>query len=264
MSRLLRASRPFGDAFQITLYTNFTKEPVPQEALDSCRFLLYQNIGEKWGEVSSENLLARLPSAAESLQVPNCFFKGYWPFWINTAPIDFGDSVVERLVGMGLSAEEIKHVYLHTDITNKSDLAIDFEESMRIEEAKEATAVVQTVPFVREHWRTTKVFSTVNHPEPVLLLHVANGILTALGFAPLQKADLGPLDYYRCDPDDALLELPIHPQVAAFHNVSFADAATKYHIFDKAITFEQYLACFVDCRLRNLNLLEYLEAVRLE
>ena len=266
LARLLLASPDFAARFAVQLFTNYTGEPVPQGALDGCRLLLYQNIGEKWGEVSSERLVARLPASASAWQIPNCLFKGYWPFWTNGARMDFGDSLLEHLVDMGLDAREILHMYLHTDLTKKADFAALLEESLRIEEAKEQAAVVRTVPFVRAFWREERLFSTINHPSPRLLRHVADGVLAALGYPPLRDEAVGDMRAYLCDPDpDAVFELPMHPQVAAFHGLAFGGPDERYRVFGHEMSFARYAACYVDCRLRGIeSFLGYLQCVTFE
>ena len=51
---------------------------------------------------------AAAPAAAcPRIEIPNLFFKGYWPFWTNAAQgIDFADSLLERLLSQGLAPEE--------------------------------------------------------------------------------------------------------------------------------------------------------------
>lgn len=266
LARLLLASPAFAARFSVRVFTNYTGEPVPQAALDGCDLFLYQNIGEKWGEVSSERLVARLPAKATVWQVPNCLFKGYWPFWTNQTTMDFGDTLLERLVGMGLAASEILHIYLHTDLSRTHDFAALFEESLAVEEAKERDAVVKTVPLVRERWRQERLFTTINHPSPRLMRHVADGILAALDLAPLRDAEVGDMEAYRCDPSpEEVFELPIHPQVAAVHGLAFGGPQEQYAMFGRFMSFNHYAACYVDCRLRGVeSFLGYLQCVTLE
>lgn len=265
LAKLLAASPEFAAAFSLCVYTNFTRESVPQTELDGCDLFLYQNIGEKWGDVSSESLLARLPRRATAWQIPNCFFMGYWPFWTNRVSMNFGDSLLEHLVGMGLAQPEILHVYLHGDLTRTHDFAALLEASLEVERAKEQGSLVKTVDFICQHWKEEALFSTINHPSPRLLRLVADGVLAALGFAPLESARMnGPLAY-SCDSDpEERFELPIHPQVAAFHGLAFGGPMAQYAVFGRRMTFAQYAACYVDCRLRNAgNFLEYLQIVQL-
>jgi hypothetical protein len=54
--------------------------------------------------------------------------------------------------------------------------------------------------------------------------------------------------------------LPIHPQVAAFYGLQYADAQTRYPAYGKQKTFDEYAAAYVDCRLAGIdNFIGYLQ-----
>lgn len=263
LKRLLLASPGFAAQWTVRHVVNHTREALPDELLAACDLFLYQDIGEKWGELASARLLAKLPACSTALAIPNCFFLGYWPFWTNKCAMDFGDSVLEALAGRGLDHAEILHLYLHTDTPFRVvDPARVLEESVAVERAKEAGCVVSTVDFILERWQHEPLFSTVNHPGPLLLRHIACGILAALALPPLP--DLLCLPQVSCDPDFQLrFELPIHPGVAARQGLAFTRAETRYQVFNKWLTFAEYAACYVDCRLHGAeNFLAYLRAIR--
>lgn len=263
--RQLAASPAFARNWEFRVIPNYAREAVPDAALQSCTLFLYQHLGEKWGELSSRSLLARLAAGTEALQIPNVFFKGYWPFWSNAFPMNFADAFLEHLVALGLSAPEILRIYLGGNLEAKYDLDAMLAESVAVERSKEEGQKVRTVDFVLERWRREPVFTTVNHPAPVLLAHIADGVLRALGLPPLtpaQRAAAGPLC---CDPDPArAFHLPVHPGVAAHHGLAFGGPAERYPVFGKRLTFARYAACYVDCRLAGLDFLAYLHAAPAE
>lgn len=248
LADLLAGQPDFAARYEVRRYTNYLKERIPPHELTRCALFIYQHLGERWDDLSSQALLRLVPSACRVLQVPNMLFKGYWPFWTNQSSMDFGDSFLDRLAGMGLDRAEMLHVYLHGDLTRKYDLVGMLEKSLAIEEDKERNAVVHTVPLVRSLWQHEKLFATINHPQRRLLLHVADGVLAALGMegVPADVADAFAVPYTE-------FELPIHPQVAALHGLPFADAQTRYHVYGKTLTFEDYVRCYIDCRLRGID-----------
>ncbi len=254
---LLMASPEFANRFVVHKYTNYRYETIPPHELETCTVFLYQHLGAKWMEHASEHLLGRVSPSAQVLRLPNMFFKGYWPLWTNRSPSEFGDIYLDYLIDKGLEKKEILYLYLHTDLTRKYDLAAVFETSLRMEREKEAGTVVQTVGRVESAWRTSMIFNTINHPGSALLLHVANGVLDALGFSllPAGVCEAMPDPY----PD---FILPIHPQVAAFHRLPFGHEEWLYPVFGKRKTFAQYAEHYVDCRLLGLESLSaYLHLV---
>jgi hypothetical protein len=174
------------------------------------------------------------------------FFKGYWPFWTNAGPLDFGDGFLDLLVDQGLSLAEAKHVYLRGVLETKFDLDAIAADSLNREREKERCAVVGTADFVAERWRREQMFHSVNHPDKALCLRVANGVLAALGLPPVP----GPAGE-NCPPCNGDFDLPIHPGVGRHFGLPFAGEDRRYNIFGRPMTFEQYITCYLSCRLQG-------------
>lgn len=245
---LLMLHPQFGSRYEVVKYTNYLRETIPPVQLESCSLFLYQPLGEQWDDLASRALLERVNPRATCLPIPNMLFKGYWPFWTNRSSMDFGDSFLDHLVDMGLEMREVLHVCLRTDVTAKFDLAAMFAESVAHERRKEAGCPVQTVDLVLEHFCSERLFNTINHPNRRLVLHVAQGILAALGFAPLPAVLAGAF----ADPYPEF-ELPIHPQVAAFHGLGFGGAGAQFNVFGTMRTYEEYAALYVHCRMHGIH-----------
>ncbi|MEG6504833.1 WcbI family polysaccharide biosynthesis putative acetyltransferase [Nitratidesulfovibrio sp. 1201_IL3209] len=266
---LLAASPQFAERYEIRRYTNYLRERIAPAELSGCGLFLYQHLGEKWDDHASDRLLAMVNPAARVLRLPNMLFTGYWPFWTNKSPMDFGDSFLDRLVSMGLSMAEILHVYLHGDIAAKYDLDAMLRHSLAVERDKERGAgdaatpaaipavVAPTVDLVEALWKQERLFATINHPNRRLVLHMAEGVLAALGMDPLPPAVRdGFTDPY---PE---FELPIHPQVAAHHGLAFGGPDATFNIYGRRMTFEDYARRYADCRLRGIdNFIGYLQLV---
>ena len=250
MLELLLRHPAFCRRFVVEKYTNYRREKIDPTRLSACDVFIYQHLGDKWGEHASTHLLNLVNPKALVLRLPNMLFKGYWPFWTNHSPSDFGDSFLDRLLDMGLGKREILHLYLHSDITRKFDLAAMFEESIAIERDKEKNCVVSYVDLMLHHFRQEQLFGTINHPRPRLLWHMTQGVLAALGLPALPGVDSQAYAQF-ADPY-AEFALPIHPQVAAFHNLAFAGADTRYEVFGKQKTFAEYINNYIDCRLHGL------------
>ncbi len=255
---LLRSTPEFAAEFDIFRAVNYRRDPIPDELLARCALFLFQPLGEKWDELASSRLMDKLPSTAVSLHVPNMFFKGYWPFWTNTGPMAFGDSFLDHLADQGLSLAEGMHIYLHGRLSSKFDLDAIAAESLERERDKERLAVVGTADHVAAFWKERQLFTSVNHPQAELCLRVADAILERLNLPPVP-----PAARRACPLCDADFDLPIHPEVGRHFGLPFVFPERTYNIFGKSLTFAQYAACYLDCRLRGSDFIAYLHQIAL-
>ena len=244
---LLENTPAFANHFSIAQYTNYIRQPVPEEEITHCRLFLYQYLDSKWGTSSSDHLLKLLPDGCQAIQIPNLFFKGYWPCWTNdTKEIDFADAVLETLLARGLNDIEILHVYESGALLG--NVASTAEQSLRHEEKKEAGCPIQCAHILREFWQQEQLFLTVNHPAPRLIFHVADSLLHLLdlGHVPkaIQKAYVHP---------DGNFWLPLHPALHNLLGLPFASKERKYRIFDKLLTHKEYTCCYLACRRHNVR-----------
>jgi len=260
---LLQASSAFNSSYRIVLRTNYTHEHVSAQELSECSVFLYQYLDDTWGELSSQALLRRLSPSALALQIPNLFFKGYWPFWTSHGPIDFNDSLLNRLIDEGVPKPAILKLYLHSDINNFIDLKASLDETIAIERQKEAHACVKYVDYGLRLWKKRMIFLTINHPALCLLVHMAQGILEALDLPPLSEEELRLPGFQGDFPSYTNFELPVHPQVAAFHGLEFGGPQQTYAVFTRRMTFEQYISRYIDCRQSGMDgdFLGYLQLV---
>lgn len=241
---LLKSTPAFARVFEVKKYTNYLRENIPAEDFAHCGLLLFQELSDTWGEHATSALVQKLPTGAQALKIPNMFFNGYWPLWTNQTHMAYGDLLLEHLAELGLGPQEILHVYLRGDIAAKFDLQELVRASRQREEHKEENVVIPTLPYIDTYWQEEQLFHTVNHPGPRLLLHVADGVLKALGMpvvpASVRKA-------FAALPEE--FKQPIHPQVGTLHNLPFASAERLYPVFGQELTFAQFAAAYVHCRL---------------
>ena len=258
LGQLLMASPEFAARWRIHLYTNYTREAIPEPVLRNATLFLYQHLGPEWGEIASDTLLARTGGRTRPVCIPNMLFLGYWPFWTNKGPMQFGDYLLDKLYESGAGKPEILRVYLHGNVARMADLDAVVRDTLEAEYAKEAWCDVKTADFVRDTWKKTRLFQTVNHPDTPLLLHAAEGILAHLGLPPLTGEVR---DGYSFGYEG--FELPIHPGVAAYHGLPFAGETAEYPVFGRKMTFVRYISRYIDCRMNKLedSYLGYLQMV---
>lgn len=243
---LLESTPAFAHAFEVRKYTNYLRESIPADELARCSLLLYQELPDTWGEHATSALVQLLPPGAQALKIPNMFFNGYWPLWTNQTHLAYGDLLLEHLAGLGLGPSEILHVYLKGSIAAKFDLTALVQASRQREERKEEGVVTPTLPLIDSYWREEQLFHTVNHPGPRLMLHVADGVLRALDMPPVPPSVRRALTAM---PEEFIQ--PIHPQVGALYGLPFASAERLYPVYGQEMTFAQFAAAYVDCRLRH-------------
>jgi len=256
LAAALQACPEFGCGYDVHVYLNYARQEIPQADLDACALFLYQHLTPDWGEFSSQALLARLPAGCPCLCVPNIFFRGYWPLWSGKPGFDHRDVFLDHLLDMGLPRRDILHLYLNTPLSKKYDLDALLAQTISIEREREAHTPVKYLDLILERYRTERLLYTVNHPGPLLLNHVARGILRELG---IRCASLPPpmLEHYY-----ASFEQPIHPQVAEHYGLSFITPQTEFTIYGRPMSFARYAAAYVDCRLSGLdNFIGYLQLV---
>lgn len=254
---LLKLTPGFNDEWELRRFTNYIREPVPDGLLRRADLFVYQHLEDKWGELASEVMLKKLNSKAKALCLPNMFFKGTWPFWVGQAPIDYGDYFLEKLITSGAEKAVILRLYLHNDLSKKFDLQGNFDETLSHEEKKEERCFCRIVPLLRQYWLNEPMFYTVNHPGKRLITYVYQELCRELGLAPINREQLEKIQLSYAD-----FELPIHPQVASFFKLNYANAESQFNIYGRAMSFAQYISRYIDCRQNNIdNFIGYLQII---
>ncbi|MBQ7608319.1 MAG: hypothetical protein IJU76_10175 [Desulfovibrionaceae bacterium] len=259
LKSLLDRSSEFTKKFTIHYYVNYTREAIAPSDIENCSLFLYQNLGPHFGDLSSAVLLSRIPQSCQAIRIPNLFFKGYWPFWMNDVKIiEFADSVLERLIALKLDPQEILRMYLsgaHPAFntireTAKSSLAQDLE--------KLRDTGFSTVQSLFESlWQKEQLFYTINHPGLRLSVAVANDLLRLLSLPRLNARDLQGFVHPYAD-----FIHPIHPIVGTHLSLPFTGAAVTYPVYGKMMTHKNFVLAYLTCRLLNVsNFAAYLNQI---
>ncbi|WP_319541882.1 WcbI family polysaccharide biosynthesis putative acetyltransferase [uncultured Pseudodesulfovibrio sp.] len=244
----LKTCPEFSDRFECRLFTNYVREPIPDDILRRCSLFLYQHLGSHWDDMASASLLSKLPEAAHSLCIPNMFFTGYWPTWSSKPGFDYRCEHLDALVALGLPAEETIILALHTDMATEFDLAARLEKTFAQEHDREAHTPIPYIHIIREHYRDVQLFNTINHPGPMLMNHVATGVLRELGFTPPDENVLNALG----DPFPEF-EQPINPKVAEAFGLSFGGPKQEYEVYGRKMTFARWVANYVSARQAGVS-----------
>jgi hypothetical protein len=239
----------FARLFRLRGYTNYTREAIVRKDLRDCGLFLYQRLGAHWGDLSTEHLLSRLTPACRRIEIPNFFFKGYWPLWTHARKsIDFADSLLDELLARGLAPRDALRVYLRSGPRLLVDVTAVAEESLREAEKREAACPVRCGHLLRERWREEQLFLTVNHPGTDLLFHLADGLLRLLGIGSLPETARRA---YRHPHDE--FWLPIHPALNGLLGLPFAQRDRRYPAFATSLTHREYTSCYLACRSQGVK-----------
>lgn len=246
---LLENTPTFARHFRIRQYVNYTRQSIAEADLEQCGLFLYQRLAPRWGALSTEQMLPRLPAFCRCVEIPNLFFKGYWPFWTNAVQnIDFADSLLERLLAQGLAPEEALNLYLRGDPALLGDVATVAEDSLAREEEKEVDCPIRCAPLLRERWREEQLFITINHPGRTLLFHLADSLLRLLDLGGLpeeaRRAYVHPQEDFW---------LPLHPALGPLLGLPFASRERRYQMFAARLTHREYTSCYLACRRHGVD-----------
>ena len=246
--RLILEQHPgFSRKFHIHLYTNYTRELIPAQDLQTADLFLYQHLGEHWGDLASKKLLSQLKANCQAIQIPNLFFKGYWPFWTNKiTAINFANTLLEKLFALGLSTYDILQIYLqgsHPDFGQVKKIA---RESLAQEKAKDQEGPISYAHLIEEFWQTEQLFYTVNHPAKRLTIYVAERLLELLDLPPLEPSFLNTFEH-----PESNFQLPIHPIVGSLLGLTFTGKDIRYPIFSNQMTHKEFVIAYLACRLNN-------------
>lgn len=249
LRRLLEASPGFTDIFEIRHLHNYKREALEQGALDAAAIFLHQHLDAKWGEFSTDEVLARLPASTQALCIPNCFFKGYWPFWTQRPDlIQFTDLLLEELLSRGLSDAEILRLYFQAPPALTGDIEAIAADSLLHEKEKERHTPIKYAHLIEENWRERQLFLTVNHPAPALMLPIAREILRLLGLKPFSERFAS---HFVSTYDE--FWLPIHPGAGGRLKLGFADPGRLYPCFGGKLTHRDYTLFYLACRRNSIS-----------
>lgn len=249
LKELLEASPGFTDKFEIRHLRNYKGEDLDTGLLDSAAIFLHQYLTEKWGEISTSQVLGRLSPKSQAICIPNCFFKGYWPLWVHKPEvIDFPDSLLENLLAKGLPPSDILRLYLRADPALTGDAEKIAQDTLVWEKEKETHTPIKYVDMIAENWRERQMFLTINHPAPALFVHIAQQILSLLSLPPVPES----FAKNYVSPHDEFW-LPIHPVIGQRLGLPFADAGRRYPAFGNSYTHKEYTLIYLACRQNGVK-----------
>lgn len=195
-----------------TIVSNFGliqgNTPVPTSAFQDADLVLYQPTADSHGQYATSSVLAHCKPECVRISFPYIYNYSFWEVMafadgdyavghdaakyarLNHAPIT-------RLREQGVPFTTIESL-----IKSKQfnwDFASRYAESQRILREKESECDVKVADFIDAHHKDTLLFFTQNHPGLPVLRHVAEQIITRLGYDPTRLPNDVPAPDYAPD-----------------------------------------------------------------
>lgn len=254
LRNILNTNHSFTQEWEIKYYVNFHKTPIPEGEIESCDLLVYQQLGEDWGELASETLLARLSKNAKSISLPNLANYHLWPTAVAPSPTEglWRDTYIDDLISRELSFSEIIYIAMRADFSKILDLPKVMEESLQREYEKNYARRAEIFDFIEQNWRTKQLFTTPNHPANDLIFLVVNLILKELQIPSINIHDFAP--GITCE---HTYFLPVHPFYIDYYGITHLTKDTQYPVIQNNLTYKEYLMGYVDARQNDIPLTQY-------
>jgi hypothetical protein len=196
-----------------------------------------------------ENLLS---PKCRQLRFPTLWGKFLWPFNVPDprnqpeAGLPFGrffygDRLVVQWMREGLTPSEILERYLNEDLSKHINLnrylEICFAELTHIDKQSDITLA----PFIEKEFRGRKLFTTINHPSPLLLDYLLNHVKAWIFDTPAPETP----GFSSGSAELGEEETPIHPQIISALKLEWAHPGMKYRYRSRMLTFQEYIEAYI-------------------
>ncbi|MEW6667495.1 MAG: WcbI family polysaccharide biosynthesis putative acetyltransferase [Thermodesulfobacteriota bacterium] len=236
---MLCESPSFAAAYRVLNFYNFSTQDPSPDLLGRCTLFLYQDTPR------SRTCLPSLKAGTRAVCIPKISWRVFWPFNSNTLRrYPYGDHYVLDMIQKGYSRDEILRAYRSLDVHALVDLDHLLKANLRYLSSAHNSKDVNVAGFVRERFRSSRLFSALNHPLKSILLLAANRVLELTGHDMLTEKDISPVE----ELGDGF-EMPIHPSIVRHFGLEFADARTTCRQFGEEVDFDSYLENYIDSEL---------------
>ncbi len=258
-ANILRKENEFSKICEIIYIRSFihpTKgaSKVPYDKVRKCSLLLLQR-----GHLQFPEFYNDLPSSCRKISFPILRLDSLWPlqrmdprnkpepkngFEMGRYP--YGDLLVIKLLKKGLTPDQVLKKYMSSNINELVNLDKTHRRNLANWKELDSKCDLPLMRYVKENFNKERLFLTVNHPCPKLLVMQINLILESLGMSGLSVEVISDINK---KPPLSKIHLPIHPQVIRHFNLEWADIDIKYRYYDgNWYGFEEYLKRYIEFR----------------
>jgi hypothetical protein len=168
-----------------------------------------------------------LPASAQRLSMPTLVFYGYAPQQaLSTNAVTLVGAVHDTAILqgflLGLSADQILAVIRHPDFYTPEFCQQQMETNLEAVARREALLepALTAATFLRQQWRSQRLFDDLAHPRRAVLIHMAEQVLARLGFDPQRIGPAPAVQDYR----KGAHSIPIYPSTHAGLGLTFDDS----------------------------------------
>ncbi len=244
----LKKHPDFPKDWNIHYFANFLKPEIPEGLLENCGLLLYQKLGDGFGDISEESLLKKINPKAKKIAIPAMINFHLWPTakWdVEYGPI-WRDTYFDEVIQKNLSLEETVYVIMKTDYAKIFDLESMMKNSLQIEYNKNYAWRTEILSFVEQTWKSKQIFTTPSHPANELIEFISNLILQDLGYKHMKFLRNFPL---LCDRQ---YFLPIHPFFKKYYNVKWMHDEMLFPVLKNSLNYIEFVSTYVKAIKNNV------------
>ena len=189
---------------------------------------------------------------ARLIAFPTAVFSALWPFGHSPHPNApeawyqyqgwqqvYGDHYLNRLLRKGVSPDEAVDRYLALDVAKEGQLERQYELAIEMQQKRDqAAGLLDVAALIERHFRQEPLFRNFSHPLNRIFLAICDAVFHALGASPDTLRTVAAA--YK-EPVIAGDFKPVHPGVAKYFELAWADQHTEYAFATEGpLTFEQY------------------------
>ena len=140
-------------------------------------------------------------------------------------PADMSDSHLDRAIQAGTDVETAARAYIDLDVTTVTDLDRLYDITIAKQRRLDETLGFQVARIIADHFRDEALFTTVTHPGPRIMKHLAVTLFRDMG---VDEAILRRIETWERGTMLPSAECPIHPSVARHFGLRYVDHGTLY------------------------------------
>ena len=172
------------------------KKSIPVDKLKEADIFIYQPIDKRHGIYSTDNtiennIMSYLSPKCKTISFPYIYNSALWclipPANIDGYVGEYPDidkyvnrEPIQQLKSHGYSLNDVLRMYSNNEIN--FDYENRFEKCIEILRDKERKCDVKVSDFIVKHIGSNRLFFTQNHPTTCVFVHIANQVLSILGY----------------------------------------------------------------------------------
>lgn len=236
------------DIHVIPDYRNGHDSPGP-DVIARCAAFVYQARPFSSLPAFAEELIERVPA----IRLPFVSCDAFWPAEAQCehdprypdlpwGRYPYGDRILWRLLRADTDDESVVDQYLQLDFSELFRLDDMIEKWYRLLEKLQAESAIKIAGFVRQNWRTKRLFWDSVHPANNLLGRIAGDLAGMLG-APASEDELG--EAQQVGEEDHIMK-PVHPSLIRYFKLTWLDGNDLYrHLDDPPATARAWYLRYV-------------------